>query len=57
MYNVKVVAVNEVMEVKVDAKYCVVDDSNNLVFVNKLGALVRPVAMFPAGRWIAVKQK
>jgi hypothetical protein len=54
MYTIKVVAVNETIEVEVKAKYCLVDAGNNLVFINKLDGLAEPIAMFPAGRWVSV---
>lgn len=57
MYIVTVVAVNETMEKEVKAKYCVLDDRNNLAFVNKLDRMAEPIAMFPAGRWVFVEQK
>lgn len=53
MYKVTVVAVNETIEVEVDAKHCVVDDKNNLVFLNSAPNNM-PDAMFPAGRWVLV---
>lgn len=52
MYIVKVVEVNEAIEVEIDATYCIVDDKNCLVLINKLDRITEPVARFPAGRWV-----
>jgi len=53
MYKVTVVSVNEEVEVEVDTMYCIVDDKNNLILVNKLDEMAKPIGMFPAGRWVA----
>ena len=56
MYKVTVVAVNETAEVEVKAKYCVLDNSNNLVLVDRLENMAEPIAIFPAGRWVFAEQ-
>lgn len=56
MYKVRMLIVKEVVEVDVDAKFCLVDGNNNLTFQDKLMSFPEPLAMICANRWISVKK-
>lgn len=56
MYKVRLLVVKEVVEVDVEANYCIVDGNNNLVFQNKIMSFPEPIAMISASRWISVKK-
>lgn len=56
MYKVRVLVTKEVVEVEIEAQYCLVDGNNNLVFQNRTLTLAEPLAMIAASRWISVKR-
>ena len=57
MYKIKLLIGKEVIEIKVEARYCFVDGNNNLILQDKSAPLAQPVAMFSASRWIAARKE
>ena len=57
MYKIKLLIGKEIVEIKVEAKYCFVDGNNNLVLQDRSAPLAQPIAMFSASRWMAIHKE